>query len=331
MTKNRFYDNTRISSFRTCPRKYYFRHILDWTGEGFVPPLTFGGAWHSAMDFVWKECCGTHGHFKTEDIVRTAYSDGFLPHWLEEGGPDPDEMGSDVIEELGMRTPMVALEMLYNYVDERRGFLSEIELLEVELPFAVPLDPEDETLFYVGRFDKVFRMKGGVYIGEHKTTSLFAKIGGFRSTFIDSFSPNSQIDGYLHALHMLYPDEAKGIWIDAALVHKNHHDIFKIIPIERQIDQLDSWLWETRDWIGQMEEQTSALSVLEKLNGSYMPAFPKNTNSCQDFARSCTYINLCKAWSNPRGKELPAGLQIDKWSPFERLELGKIGLEEEIN
>jgi len=339
MTKNHFYDNTRIKCFRACPRKYYFRHVLDWTREGFVPPLTFGGAWHAAMDVVWRECCRFSDN-NSSIIARKAYEEGFLPKWLEEGGPHPDEMGSDELDALKARTPMVALEMLHNYVDERRGFLSEIELLAIEQPFAVPLDPEDETLFYVGRLDKVFKMKGGIYVGEHKTTSLYAVAGGFRSQFLDSFSPNSQIDGYLHALHMLYPKEAKAVWIDAALVHKNHHDVFKFLPIERQIDQLDSWLWETKDWIRQIKEQSLHLdqfnnraeynltTKIVEQDLAYMSAFPKNTDSCQDFNRSCTYINLCKAWSNPIDHEVPEDFIVNKWSPFERLELERIGLEE---
>ena len=118
--------------------------------------------------------------------------------------------------------------------------------------------------------------------------------------FLDSFSPNSQIDGYLHAARILYGDEVKACWIDASLVHKTVHDEFKIIPIERQFTQLDSWLWETRHWIQEIEGNWNALSdhgpenQYDMSDDPYMAAFPKNTGACQDFARSCTYIDLCK-------------------------------------
>ena len=321
MEHDRFFDNTRISGYRGCPRKFYFRHVMHWAGEGWSPPLTFGSSWHAAMDTVWT--ASQDDYFSKEDVIKGGYA-AFVDCWMDDGAPDPAEMGPEELDRLGARTPMNALEMPFDYVDERWDFLKRIDVLEIEKPFAVPLDPNDETLFYVGRLDKVFEMDGGVYVGEHKTTSLYAVNGGFRSNFLDSFSPNSQVDGYLHALHMLYGEQAKAVWIDAALVHKKHHDIFKFIPIERQIDQLDSWLWDTHQWIEQIERDWSA-DV--DSSAPFMGAFRKNTDSCQDFARNCPYMMMCKAWPNPIGKPVPEGFEVNRWSPFERLELEKIGLE----
>jgi hypothetical protein len=333
---DRYFDNTRVSEFRTCQRKFFYRHVMDWASVGFAPPLLFGSSWHAAMDAIWE----TMGDKKnaqslgTEEVAHVGY-DAFMKEWVEGGGPEVDDINEDWEYKLGFRNPMVALEMLYGYVDERRPLFQRdsFELISIEQPFAVPLDPEDDTLFYVGRFDKVFRVKEGIIIGEHKTTSLYAKVGGFRPMFIDSFSPNSQVDGYLHAARVLYGTEVKSCWIDAALVHKTEHDFFKIIPIERQFAQLDAWLWETRSWIDGIEANWAR--VLEKSpegdfdmrEAKYMAAFPKNTNACQDFARNCPYIDLCKMIPNPLGRDTPAGFANEHWSPFDRLDLGKIGLE----
>jgi len=336
MAKESFYDNTMISCFRSCPRKYYFRHVKHWEPEGFAPALAFGSAWHSAMDFLWSALSGLANKRSTEEIAKISYA-MFLKKWIESGGPDPDETSVEDLALLGARHPMNALEMLYNYIEERRDFLNEIELLEVERPFAVPLDP-NRSLFYAGRLDKDFRLDRKVNICEHKTTSLYAKSGGFRTMFLDSFSPNSQVDGYLHALHMRYDalkvkygKEAGSVWIDAALVHKEHHNIFKFIPIDRQINQLDSWLWETRSWIDQIEADQERLedqTTNRDIEPNYMSAFPKNTSACQDYNRNCEYLVPCKAWSNPINKPCPPDMKVEKWSPFDRLELEKIGMEQ---
>lgn len=327
---DRYFDNTRISEFKACPRRYFFRHIMDWVGIGFSSPLLFGSAWHAAMDKVWELGSDSENaqSLGTESWANEAF-EAFMDEWIEGGGPPMEEIDEDWQYKLGMRNPMVAKEMLYGYIDERRSLFQRdsFELISVEQPFAVPLDPDDATLFYVGRFDKIFRVKEGVIIGEHKTTSLYAKLGGFRNMFLDSFSPNSQVDGYLHAAHILWGDEAKSCWIDGALVHKNHHDIFKIIPIERQFTQLEAWLWETRHWISEIEMNYEAMKQEGVENLSYMPAFPKNTGACQDFARNCSYIDVCKMWPNPLGKDLPGGFKKEHWSPFERLGLDVIGLE----
>ena len=324
--QDRYFDNTRIKDFRTCPRKFYFRHSRNWAGTGFMPALVFGSAWHEAMDIVWEIMSKNDPQkLRTQEVAECGY-EAFLTCWVENGGPDPKESDPFELDRLQPRVPMNALEMLYAYVDERRALFSRpgFELLAVEQPFAVPLDPEDATLFYVGRMDKIFAIKDEIYVGEHKTSSLYSKASTFRSTYIDSFSPDSQIDGYLHAAHMLYGDKAKAVWVDAALVHKTVHDGFVLIPVERQHAQLDAWLWEARYWIHQIEVNCS-LTIDDE--NSYMSAFPKNTNSCQDFARNCPYIDLCKMWSNPTVKEQPAGFENEPWSPFDRLELNKIGLE----
>ena len=319
---DRFYDNTRLSAYKTCPRYFYFRHELDWTGEGTRYPLSWGGAWHEAMDHVWTAMC----EYKSTDLDRVAdeaYQE-FLSKWCEDGQTHPDDASLEQADAWKVHNPNYAADMLHEYVRARQGFFKRIKLLEVEKPFAVPLDPEQPDLFYVGRMDKVFEMDGDIYVAEHKTTSLYAKAGGFRVGFLDSFSPNSQIDGYLYAGHVEYGDRFKAVWIDAALKHKHVHDAFKFIPVERQFAQLDAWLWEAHYWVDQVERNRDAAELRD---GPYMAAWPKNTNSCVDFGQACQFQGLCKSFSNPAVAEKPMDMVVDHWSPFEELELNKIGLE----
>ena len=333
-----YYDNSRVSDFRDCARYFYFRHQKHWDGTGFSKAAFFGHAWHAAMDVVWARFL----HLGFEDdpqpldedsIIRDAFI-AFEEDWAGNGGTRMNDMSPEDAKLLSPHTPMVALEMLYEYIDAREKILTspDFELIAIEQPFAVPLHPDDDTLFYVGRIDKVFRWRGDVYAGEHKTTSAYRKAEvPFRSNFLDSFSPNSQIDGYLHALHMLYGDEAKAVWIDAALVHKERHDGFSWIQMERQLSQLDSWLYETKTWIDKMEVDKVELAHMREdysPNDAYLGVFPKNTNSCMDYA-GCQYLELCKMIPNPEGRPVPSGYTEKHWSPFDELELGKIGLKKD--
>lgn len=324
---DRFYDNTRISAMRRCPRYFYFRHIRDWQPEGKSYALIFGSAWHSAMDSVWANLCKEDAQNLTTQEVADAGYEAFIENWMENGLAHPNELSPEDAMDMRQRNPGVALEMLYEYVEERRDFLSRVELLSIEEPFAVPLDPKDPSLFYVGRLDKVFKYKGQIIIGEHKTTSMYKKDGYFRADWIESFSPNSQIDGYLHAGHMLYGDQCNSVWVDAALVHKDIHDGFKFIPVERQTAQLDAWLWETRFWIDFIEHNADAQPP-DDFDGSYYAAYPKNTNSCNDYA-GCPYRGPCKMWADPSNKGTPLWFEISHWSPFDELGLANIGLKKE--
>jgi hypothetical protein len=232
-----------------------------------------------------------------------------------------------------IRNATTMLEMVYNYIEERQGFLQsrDFKLLSIEEPFAVPLDPDRPGLTYVGRLDKKFRYQGMIYTVEHKTTTLYKKDGFFRSDFVESFSPNSQVDGYLYALHLLHGKKAKAVWIDAALVHGSVHNGFRFIAVDRQFEQLAGWVWETRFWVSMIESQREALGI-QNLNQPappdiadlpYLPSFPKNTEQCTMYG-TCTYMDLCKMWANPEAWDTPPGFRVEHWSPFDELDLASI-------
>lgn len=73
MTEYLYFDNTMISAYRECPRKFFFRHNNGWTGDGGTAiELVFGLAWHEAMNVWW-----TNGN------VQEAQK-AFLKTWLED-------------------------------------------------------------------------------------------------------------------------------------------------------------------------------------------------------------------------------------------------------
>lgn len=319
----RFYDNSRVSDARRCLRYFMFRHVFHWQSDSLSMPLIFGGCWHKAMEVVWPGLiAGTPKAELCEAALKV-----WLLEWAARGMPPPEEIDYEQEKEWSPRTPMVAMEMLVAYVSERAKVKQDFELLAVEQPFAVPIDPDDPTLFYIGKIDKIVRDKGGkrkIRGIEHKTTTAYKKADKlpFRSTFLDSFSPNSQVDGYLYALHMTYPGQVGGVWVDAALVHKEKEG-FTYIPVERQHQHLDMWLWELRYWINLIEQNKAALDA-SGTQDRYLAAFPKNTNSCFDFSTSCQYLKLCKAWTNPLGKPVPPGFHVEKWDPLHELDLSRL-------
>ena len=308
----RLYDNTRVSDFKRCPRYFMFRHEFHWQPTGKRVPLIFGSGWHAAMETIW----GNYGKVPKHVLAERALG-AFLQVWCGEGMPAPAEIDFEMEKELSPRTPGRAFEMIVSYIDARASRMADLEVLAIERPFAVPLDPNDDTLFYVGKIDKVVRDRSKIIGIEHKTTTAYKKNGPFRAGFTDSFSPNSQVDGYLYALHLMFPNQAGSIWVDAALVHKQEEG-FIFIPIERQLRHLDSWLWEVQEWIKLIEHNKYELGIWDA-DEPYLRAFPKNTNSCWDFAAACPYMDLCKAWPNPKGYDVPAGYEVSRWDPLEHV------------
>lgn len=314
----RFYiDNSMLQDYRKCHRYYYLRHERDWTSAEERRPLIFGAAWHAAMAVIWQG----FGKLSEDKLLALAYQ-AFMDTWVEEGGPR--EMTLQVIEKWEPRTPMVAQEMLINYVRDRASILEKMKVLSVEQPFAVPVFADRSDIWLIGRKDVRAIIGGQRRLVEHKTTTAYKKDGGFKSDFLDSFSPNSQLETYLFSESVGEKNPCQEIWVDAALVHKQVHDKFKFIPVSYATEAMDAWLWETRDWV------TRILSEYERLDAgtgaaTHMTAFPRNDWACQGKYGACQFLPICRSIPNPsKLKAPPEGFVVDHWEPFDVLHLDKI-------
>jgi len=232
-----------------------------------------------------------------------------------------DEMTVELVDRYSPRLPTVAWSMLGEYIQARKSLFDDMELVAAEQPFAVPLYPDAEKAWYIGRLDKVFKVTGDLIIGEHKSTADYKKDGGFKQQYLDQWSPNSQIDGYLYGGTMSYPDEnLREVWVDAALVHKSVHNQFKFIPISRATSGLDHWLTETREWVRRILDSEFTLDG-EGLD----VAFPRNTNQCIGRYGRCSMYDICRTTPDPSQlTEPPAGYLEDRWVPFDVLGLDKL-------
>lgn len=329
-SKLSLWDNTRLSAAKTCMRYFMFRHVYHFTPDETAAPLVFGSSWGAAMDSLWARNRDIYTTKATRrDAIDAAYA-AFVDTWTSFGFPHPDHMSPDDIERFGARTPMTGLEMIHGYVDVRETLFKDkgFSLVSIENPFVVPLDPADPTKFYVGRIDKVFALHRDILGSDHKTTAIYSKKGIFRSHWIDAWSLNSQIDGYNYVLKIEYGDRARGVWVDGALVHKTVHDGFRFIPVDRQQQQLDAWLWDAHSWIDDIEANLRVLEERSDPAAPYLAAFPKNTNSCVQYERICQFFELCQMYANPTKlrHNPPMGFKIHKWQPFDELKLAKLGL-----
>ncbi len=302
-----FFDNSTLDSMRVCPRRFYFSKIRRWKPDRESLPLVFGSAWHASMDYLWA-----HPNCTLEQSFEP-----FQTLW------DQSQFAGSEDFDSFPRTPARAKDMLARYIDRYQSWLANnIEVLEVEKPFIVPLSESQQNLFYIGKWDKVYREGGSIYITDHKTSSSFS------STWLDSWSPNGQVDGYLYAGHMTYGDAFKAVMIDGVLVQKSSID-FRKVPIERQIDMLDTWKWEVLDLIEQISYYESELlrtrSEFEetKKREPFLRAFPKCTTSCTAYYGKCPFHDLCRFISNPEvfsensDDAIPSGFVTDSWKPFQ--------------
>lgn len=308
MTKQIAFDNTRLTSSRNCMRSYYFRHVRHWRREGNKAPLAFGLGIHAGMDMIWGAAQNKDGDWKHAAQLALV---AFKEVWEAEG-----MAGIKGIDTDPKRNPGVAGAIFLSYAEKYWKWLNEIEILYIEQPFIVPIN---EDYIYIGRWDKVYKDKRGVHIGEHKTTSLYRKIGGVAKEWTNSFAPDSQIDGYIFSGLGIFGDVMKSCTVDGILVHKTHR-FFVRLPIARSFSNLDAWFWETKYQIDEIQANLEMLEMLKESNqeGDFMTAFPKDTWHCQHKYGQCTYYDLCRFGSpNPISMDCPDGFIEERWDPME--------------
>lgn len=302
--KSKFFDNTILSSYKECPRRYMIRHKLGWRSEGTALPLVFGLSWHAGMDVVWNFA----RKLNHDELARMALA-AFLEEWEKEGLPA--QLDVEQIEQYSPRTPSVAHEMYRNYIDAKWSVLREARVLATEQPFAVPL-PGVADVWYIGRLDKVVEYGAQTLVIEHKTTTEYKKDGGFKALYIEGWYSDSQVKGYQFGGAMYFPGLTQ-VWVDAALVHKTVHNAFRFVPVAHQTPLLEEWLRDTRDWVERIARDEER---------GY---FPKNEQACIGKFGACSFLNICRTISEPEKlSEVPPGYVLERWTPFETLGLHKL-------
>jgi len=298
-----FYDNSTLNDFRVCFRRGYFSKLRDFEPIDPVKRrgLEFGTCWHAAMDVVW----GRAKELSDEALLKAAH-ENFMIAWNKSPISQADDF------DLYPRTPGRAAEMLVEYISRFAEDIRRKTVIAIESPFIVPLTDADEKLMYIGKLDKVIRDADGVRFWDHKSAASFS------NAWVDSFSPNSQFDGYSHAGHMTYGDEFQGCMIDGALVQKAKVD-FKRIPVSRIAAQLDAWLYETLYLIQEIQYHENLLAEYRAAGSrdTCLRCFPKNTSRCTEYYGTCPYLELCKFQDNPDLYPIQELVYHEhKWTPF---------------
>jgi len=322
------YDNTKLSAKKKCPRLYYYRHVRHWRLEGMAAPLVFGLSWHAAMDVVWQH----YGKVSVPELVQVAMH-SFNETWTGEGAPLNENMSMEMAEKWNPRLPSVANEMLYPYIQKRTPILQSMQLVAAEAPFAVPLWPNQPNIWYAGRKDKRIIYNNMRLVIEHKSTTEYKKDGGFKSTYVEGFIMSSQVMGYSYSDNIETGGKTKQVWVDAALVHKQVHDAFRIIPVEHLPDQMDQWLFDTRREVEEIKRDTAILHDLRAAGKAespkFMPVFGRNQESCIGPYGKCAYFNVCTQFPNPEQQyDPPPGMIEEEWNPFDILKLSQLDEQE---
>lgn len=269
------------NAYQDCPRRWYLQYELGivsrWTGKA----LTFGLAWHKAIEtFYGSNGDNTHAFAAGLGVLLDAQDANKYQY--------PEDYDADRARFPAMFDAWVG--QIGGDVLSRFKVLSLEETLSVELP---------NGFSFTGRLDELLedRESGAVWIAEHKSTS-FSLSEMERNVFV-----GDQVPGYIMLVRQTKPDVAArlaGCLLDVTYQRgsKVEARLSKLYYDEQDTARL---LINVTGVLNELSQKISA--VREGVSDALL--FPRNGTACSRFR--CQYIDICRSFVD-KTTDLPDSL-----------------------
>lgn len=288
-------DSSKLKDYVSCPRLYFYKHILGWKFDAPNIHLEFGTAWHKAMETLLQV-----GY--SEDALRLAVIE-LTDHYRQFF---PPIMDNDYFP----KNPGFAADMLQKYAKEFADDHKSFDVLYTETSGTVPI-ANDRVIYF--KTDSILQGKNGKYQGkkfsrEHKTASR-------NTDFRKEWELSLQIGTYNHVLYCLYgPGDTAGVEMNISIFQKTKPGFSRVL-IQKGINAMNLWLWEVNYWFDEISQHMDRLSNITE-DDNIMTAFPRRTENCGGYG-GCSYHDFCCNWANPLRHmgNMPVGMKQEFWDP----------------
>lgn len=302
-------DNSTLETLNTCPRAMQYSKLHRRISSGNKPSLNFGSAIHKALEYRYLH----HRNKPADASLLEAQALEILKHF-----------DTSPAEEDDYRTSNWAIELIKKYNDAYKVepfnlLVDDKDKILCELSFALPLFdfvheglPFEKSIpvIYIGRIDLAVQWDGGVWILDHKTTSMLG------AQYFESMSMSAQQLGYVWAFQELTKQKCQGFVINAIRVKQ---------PPLKPRDGLDAWWRESfqRQRFHVMPEQivewkANTIALVKEFFYHYLQSyFPMKSSWCVGKYGRCQYFDVCTLPLTNRETMLASALFTDNnWSPL---------------
>lgn len=331
-----FIDNSRLELLQTCPRQFQYSALQKRITSGEKPAMDFGSAGHLVWEYRYK----TYQHRAPDNMLEDAQGKLLQEYFDKTIFPEGD------FRNLNWGVECLVKQYNKRYKEEPFRLLQdENGKPMVELPFALPLftyitpSPmegyiKEIPIMYTGRIDLPVHWDSGIWIIDHKTTSILG----------DHFYADQRISpqqiGYCWAFQELTKQKVSGFCINAIRVKQpplyvqKNEDAFNAltgkVDKRRKNDSPEAW-WEesfsrqVREYIQpwQIEEwKHNTIQLVEEFFYNYSRGYmPQKKKWCCGKYGKCQYYDVCDL---PPGEQrdgmlASGGYMENVWSPLRKL------------
>lgn len=288
-------DSTILSTFRSCPQKFFRQYVEHWKPLAQSVHLVAGGAFASGIE------AARHAYYvdgKPPEEAEGAGLAALIKHYGD------FECPSDSAKSLERMCG--ALEFYFTSYPLGADGATPITLASgrrgIEFSFAEPLPINHpvtgDPILYTGRSDMIAERAGGIYIYDEKTTSSLGASWGRQ------WEMRSQFTGYGWAA-LKQGIKTQGAIVRGVSILKTKYDTLEV-PTYRTEYELERWEAQTVRDIRRMIQCWEEGYWDWNLDGA-----------CTDYG-GCSFTRVCKE-SNPEAF-LPVYFEPRVWDPLLRRE-----------
>lgn len=318
------WDSTSYREFQSCPWRYYLTIVQGIAPRNRNINLTFGIAWHSALERYHKlRAAGAeHEAALLWTVAETYYrqlrteKEWTYSFWgeHEESIPQYAAPADGTRRSPEVKTPRTLIRALIAYLD-RFGANDPLHTVvlpsgaaAVEYSFTVPIP--GSIFSWAGHLDRVVATEPldlsqaelpdplpHVYNTDYKTTT-----SQLNDYYFAQYSPDIQMSGYDLGSRVALPIPASGVYIDAVQLLRTGQE-FARQRLARAASQLEEFL------TGFLSDMKEAQRYAEEQN------WPMRFTSCRGPYGDCMFRAVCAAAPVVRPQLLAASFAQRIWDP----------------
>ena len=333
---------TKVNKFITCPRQFFFEHVL-----GLSQKIK---SYHLPIGEVIHQCAEQLGESRKRRVIGQEFETKHDPYEVSKKdilGKIPLRYGYShkaVAKAIG-----TARKQYYDLVIKPRKGIDwspgnkdyesivqsileyqqfwkndDFEVVFQEILFKVYIHTALPPLW--GRIDKLILDKNGNYwVMDHKTGSTLSD--RWKAQWTNSF----QMNLYSHAANTALVDQVKGFIIDGIFFQKGKRK-FERVRVSKTSRDMLGWMYEAQHYLRQIDNGFKFLETTdpeELMNLEYLNNYPRNSNACGNYY-GCPFYSYCVSDPNPAHylveSEYPGEFRVEHWDPSASVHTDRIGI-----